>query len=214
MTTERPFAQETFARLLELVSARTPTPGGGSVAALCGALGAALGCMAVRFSMKRRESTVEHEAVLEPVERGLLECAARLAALADADAASFEAVRQARKFPQATDAERAARDVAIRSSTLDAAEVPMRTARICREAMELLDGVASALNPNLATDGGSGATLLRSGVRCAGWNVLVNLVGDASPAAAARRLELDQLLARTAELEQRLVAPCERLRPT
>jgi glutamate formiminotransferase/formiminotetrahydrofolate cyclodeaminase len=195
--------RESFDRLLERIAERTPTPGGGSVAALAGAMGGALGCMAVRFSTKRKESTPEQDAVLGTLERGLLEVAKQLTALADEDAAAFESVRAARKLPQTTDAERAARAEAIRSATVRSADVPRATAKLCREAMELIDGGLPALNPKLATDAASGAILLRAGARCAAWNVLVNLVGDETPAAIAARTELEKLLARTAELESR-----------
>jgi formiminotetrahydrofolate cyclodeaminase len=207
---ERSFAEEPFRGLLELVAARTPTPGGGSVAALAGAMGASLGCMAIRFSMKRKDAAPDQDSVLASLERGLLDAVQRLTALADEDAASYEAVRAARKLPQTTDAERAAREGSVSKASDAAAEVPLRTARVCREAMELLDGSLAALNPNLATDAASGAVLLRSGVRCAAWNVLVNLVGNSSPAAVARRQEVEQLLARSVELESRASADCER----
>jgi glutamate formiminotransferase/formiminotetrahydrofolate cyclodeaminase len=197
--------------VLELLAARTPTPGGGSAAAFGGALGAALGCMAVRFSMKRKDSTPEGDAVLATLERGLLDIAARLTKLADEDAASFEAVRAARKLPEASDAERAQRETAIRSANERAVEVPLQSARLCREAMELLEGALTTLNRNLATDAASGAILLRAGARCAGWNVLVNLVGERSPTATAHRAEVERLLARTAELEASATAWTERV---
>jgi glutamate formiminotransferase/formiminotetrahydrofolate cyclodeaminase len=203
---DAPFAQAPFAKLLELIAARTPTPGGGTVAALAGALGGALGCMAVRFSAKRKDSTPEKDAVLATVEQGLLDVAARLSRLADDDAASFEAVRAARKLPQANAEEAAARDAALRDATAHSAAIPMQTAKLCKEAMELLDGVLPALNPNLATDAASGALLLRAGVRCAGWNVLVNLVGDPSSGAEARRSEIAKLSTRAEELETRVGA--------
>jgi len=180
------FAALPFHELVQQLAARTPTPGGGTGAALGGALGAALGCMAVRFSIGRKGQPVEHDAVLAKVEAGLLRIAGEFERLADEDAASFEAVRTARGLPKATPAE--------------------QTARLCREAMECLEGSLAALNTRLATDAGSGALLLRAGARCAAWNVLVNLVGDASPAAAARRGEVTKLLTRAAELEQRIVA--------
>lgn len=200
------FAALPFHELVQQLAARTPTPGGGTGAALCGALGAALGCMAVRFSIGRKGQPVEHDAVLAKIEAGLLRIAGEFERLADEDAASFEAVRTARSLPKATPAEQAARTAAIAQATELSADVPLQTARLCREALECLEGSLAALNARLATDAGSGALLLRAGARCAAWNVLVNLVGDASPAAIARRGEVAKLLARAAELEQRIVA--------
>lgn len=201
MNRSRPFAEETFRALLDLVAARTPTPGGGSVAALCGSLGAALGCMAVRFSMKRKESTPEQDAVLATLERGLVGASERLNALADLDSDAFESLREARKRPQASEPERAARESALRAATARAAEIPLQTARLCREAMEMIAGALPALNARLATDVGSGILLLRAAGRCAGWNVRVNLAGESGPETDVLRSELDRLLARGGELE-------------
>lgn len=206
MTPEPPsFASLSFAALVEQLAARTPTPGGGTGAALAGALGAALGCMAVRFSIGKKGGPGEHDAVLSTIEAGLLRAAAELAKLADEDAASFEAVRTARKLAQGSDAEKLARTSAIATATAWSADVPMQTAKICREAMECIEGSLAVLNQRLATDAGSGALLLRAGARCAAWNVLVNLVGDASPSAATRRAEVAKLLERVAALESSIV---------
>ena len=204
------FQSQTFHALVEALAARTPTPGGGSGAALAGALGAALGCMAVRFSYGKKGEPGEHDAVLAKVDAALLAAAGALQQLADEDAASFEAVRTARKLPQSSPAEKAAREAAIAAATAHSAEVPLQTARVAREGMELIDGALSVLNVRLATDAGSGALLLRAGARAAAWNVLVNLVGDDSPAAQARRGEVAKLLARAEELERRAVAWTER----
>jgi len=202
----RPFQDETFAQLVALISARTPTPGGGTVAALAGALGAALSCMAVRFSLQRKDTPPEQEAVLQALERGLVDLAGRLQKLADEDSDAFESVRVARKLPQTNDAERAARTAAVAAASAASAEVPLRTLRLARDGLELIDGVTSALNRNLATDAASGAILLRGGARCAALNVRVNVVGDASPRAAGLRSEVAKLLQRCDELEQRVVA--------
>jgi formiminotetrahydrofolate cyclodeaminase len=207
----RPFKDETFEQLLALVAARTPTPGGGTVAALAAALGAALSCMAVRFSLQRKETPPETEAVLQTLEQGLVDLAARFQKLADEDTDSFEAVRNARKLPQGSDAEKAARKSALEAATATSAEVPLRTLRLARDGLELVDGVTSVLNRNLATDAASGALLLRSGARCAALNVRVNVVGDASPRAAALRAEVAKLLERCEELEKRVVAWTEAL---
>jgi formiminotetrahydrofolate cyclodeaminase len=204
--TTRSFARLPFHELIEQLAARTPTPGGGTGAALGGALGAALGCMAIRFSLGKKGGPGEHDTVLAEVERGLLAAAAQLSHLADEDAASFEAVRGARKLPQSSDAEKAARSSAIAAAIDHASAVPLQTARSCREAMECLEGALQVMNPRLATDAGSGALLLRAGARCAAWNVLVNLVGDSTPAATAKRNDVSKLLARVAELESRIAA--------
>ncbi len=204
------FRDAPFTQLVEQLAARTPTPGGGTGAALAGSLGAALGCMAVRFSFGKKGEPSEHDPVLAKVEAALLAVAVELQRLGDADAASFEAVRSARKLPQASAEEKAARTAAVAAATAHSADVPLQTLRVAREAMELVDGTLAVVNQRLATDAGSGALLLRAGARCAAWNVLVNLVGDESAPAAARRGEVAKLLARVDELERRAVAWTER----
>jgi formiminotetrahydrofolate cyclodeaminase len=202
----RPFREESFEQLVLLIAARTPTPGGGTAAALAGALGAGLACMALRFSLKRKEGPAESDAVAGAVEGGLLDLVKRFEQLADADTDAFEAVRSARKLPQGSEAERAARESALATANAAAAEVPLSTLRLARDGLELIAGVTSVLNRNLATDAASGAILLRGGARCAALNVDVNLVGDGSERAAALRAEVARLLERCDELERSVVA--------
>jgi len=202
----RPFREEPFEQLVALIAARTPTPGGGTVAALAGALGAGLACMALRFSLKRKEAPPDQEAVLGAVERGLLDLVARFEQLADDDSDAFESVRTARKLPQTNDDETRSRAAAVAQASAASADVPLKTLRLARDGLELIEGVTSALNRNLATDAASGAILLRGEARCAALNVDVNLVGDASEWAAVLRAEVSRLLERCDELERGVVA--------
>ena len=202
----RPFGDETFESLIELVAGRTPTPGGGTVAALANALGAALACMAVRFSIGRKTSTPESDAVASALELNLVDLGQRFLRLADEDSDAFERVRSARKLPQTTPAEVAARATAIEAATQESAAVPLRTMRLARDGLEVLDGATGALNPNLATDAASGALLMRAGARCAALNVRVNLVGDDSPGATTLREEVETILLRCAAIEERVAS--------
>jgi formiminotetrahydrofolate cyclodeaminase len=202
----RPFRDEPFDQLVELIAARTPTPGGGTVAALAGALGAGLSCMALRFSLKRKEGPAEQDAVLGAVEAGLLDLVKRFEQLADDDSDAFESVRTARKLPQSSDAEKSARAAAIAAASAASAEIPLRTLRLARDGLELIEGVTSVVNRNLATDAASGAILLRGGARCAALNVDVNLVGDPSERAASLRAEVAKLLERCDALERNVMA--------
>jgi formiminotetrahydrofolate cyclodeaminase len=200
------FSTQSFADLLERIAAKTATPGGGTAAALAGAMGAALGVMAVRFSAGRKSSTPEQDAVLATVEAGLVRADQALRALADEDAAGDERVREARKLPKGTPQEVRTRSDAIAAANVLAVEVPWRTARVCRDALELLEGASAALNPSLATDAGSGGAFLQAAARAACWNVLVNLVGDRSADAASRRADVERLRERLQTVERRLQA--------
>jgi formiminotetrahydrofolate cyclodeaminase len=202
----RPFREESFEQLVALIAARTPTPGGGTVAALAGALGAGLACMALRFSLKRKDAPPDQEAVLGAVESGLLDLVRRFEPLADDDSDAFESVRIARKLPQKNDEEKRARDAAVAQASAASADVPLKTLRLARDGLELIEGVTSVLNKNLATDAASGAILLRGGARCAALNVDVNLVGDTSERASTLRAEVARLLDRCDELERGVVA--------
>jgi formiminotetrahydrofolate cyclodeaminase len=162
--------------------------------------------MALRFSLKRKEAPPEQEAVLGAVERGLLDLVTRFEQLADDDSDAFESVRSARKLPQTNDEEKRARAAAVAQASAASADVPLKTLRLARDGLELIEGVTSVLNRNLATDAASGAILLRGGARCAALNVDVNLVGDASERAAALRAEVSRLLERCDELERAVVA--------
>jgi formiminotetrahydrofolate cyclodeaminase len=200
----RPFSEETLHALLDLIAARTPTPGGGTVAAVAGALGAALGCMAIRFSEGRKDSTPGRDAVLGTVAANLLGLVRAFERLADEDSAAYERVRDARRMPQNGDAEKSARAEALAGAIRTAADVPLKTARLCRDGLELLDGASSAIHRNLATDAASGAFLFRAGARAAALNVRVNLGNDATPEAAAALEELGRILRRCEDLERRL----------
>lgn len=198
------FSTQSFASLLERIAAKTATPGGGTAAALAGAMGAALGVMAVRFSTGRKGSTPEQDAVLATVESGLVRADLALRTLADEDAAAYERVREARKLPKGTPQEERTRADAIAAANALAVEIPWRTARVCRDALELLEGATAALNPNLATDAGSGGTFLKAAARAACWNVLVNLVGDRGADATSRRADVERLRERLQAVEGRL----------
>ena len=101
------------------VAAPTPTPGGGSVAALAGALAAGLGEMVCGVSLKRKSLGAHHPA-LEATRARLAALRERLMEIVDLDAQSYEAVMRAFKLPKSTEAEQAARDQAIEAASKQA----------------------------------------------------------------------------------------------
>ena len=133
------------------VAADTPTPGGGSVSALAGALAAALGEMVSRLTLKKK-SFAEHYKTVE-------ESLARLAALRDRlldnidrDAKSYEAVMAAIKLPKATESEKAARAKAIEEASKSAATVPLETAELAAEVSRLIESLRAVTIPQAASD--------------------------------------------------------------
>ena len=161
--------------LAELASSK-PTPGGGSVAALCGALGASLGSMVCSLTIgKKKYVDVEEDmkTVLAQTERLRVE----LEQLIDEDAAAFDKVMVAMKLPKETDEEKAVRRDAIQDTLVDAAMVPLAVMQKCVEVVELSETVAAKGNKNAVSDAGVAALVGRAGAHAAKLNVLINLGG-------------------------------------
>ena len=194
----------TLTQFAEQTAARSPTPGGGSVAAYVGALGAALGSMAASFTLGRKGFEA-HEVTLSAEIAGLQTLRVRLAALVDEDAKSYDKVTAAFGLPKATDAEKAARKLAIEAATKDAMQTPLGTCRLAVEALVVLDGLAGHVNPNLASDVAVGAGALGACYRGAWVNVLINLSGLKDEALRAKVLaEGEALGAQARQIEERV----------
>jgi len=194
----------TLARFAEETAARSPTPGGGSVAAYIGGLGAALGAMAASFTQGRK-GFESHEATLSAEIARLATLRTRLVALVDADAASYDKVTTAFGLPKASDAEKAARKVAVEAALRDAMQTPLGTCRLAVEALEVLDSLANHVNSNLASDVAVGAHALGACYRGAWVNVLINLSGLKDDVLRARVLaEGEALGAKARQIEDRV----------
>lgn len=133
------------------VSDATPTPGGGSVSALAGALAAALGEMVVKLTI-RRKSYADRSKPLEESLAQLLRLRDRLLENIDRDAASYNAVVAAMKLPNSTDSERAAREKAIEEASKTAATVPLDTAEISQETARVIHSLRNITLPQAASD--------------------------------------------------------------
>jgi formiminotetrahydrofolate cyclodeaminase len=158
----------------ELVAASTPTPGGGSVAAYCGVLGASLGQMVCNLTIGKQKYA-DAEPRLREVKSQLERLSARLRELIAEDAASFEAVLQAYRLPKETDEQKAERSARIQVALRGAVDVPFETAKRGYEVLRLLAELALIGNPNALSDVAVGAQLAQVAVRGASYNVGVNL---------------------------------------
>jgi len=156
------------------VAAPTATPGGGSVSALAGALGAALGEMVCGLTLKRK-SFQAHHTTLEATRARLVELRKRLMENIDRDAQSYETVMAAFKLPNATQAEQVLRGRAIEEASKKAASVPLETADLAAEASRLVDGLRSQTIPQAASDLAVALSLLRTAKDGAIENVRANL---------------------------------------
>lgn len=203
----QPFDQLPLRALLEQLSSREPIPGGGSAAALAGALGAALLSMVTALTEGRTASD-DDAAALADVSAAAGAAEAELRALVTRDADAYRAVVAARRMPRDSESQRAARAERVRLATRGATEVPLRTARTALETLELAERLVPVGNPNAISDVGVAAHLAAAGVRGALLNVRINLpslgaLESEDPLATARD-EVDELLARAAATEARV----------
>lgn len=152
----------------------SPAPGGGSVAALCGALAASLAAMVANVSATRRgwETRIAEFSSIA-VEGQQLKT--RLLNLVQTDTDAFNAVLEAYRLPKGSEEEKAARQAAIEAANQHAAVVPLQIARTAAQCFDLLEAMARDGNPNAVTDAGVGVLCAHSAVQGAVFNVRINL---------------------------------------
>lgn len=165
---------ETVSGFTASVASATPAPGGGSVAAHVGALGAALAQMVAGLTVGRKKYAAVDA---EMKELGLKAAAlvTNLRGLVERDARAYEGVTTAYKLPKETDPQTARRTAAIDDALVHAAEVPLETARACAAVAELAAIAAERGNTNAASDAGVAALLAEAACRGAVYNVRINV---------------------------------------
>lgn len=166
--TLRDFADET--------ASESPAPGGGSIAAYMGALGAALATMVANLSAHKPGWDDRWEKFSDHAEKGR-DILDRLIALVDEDTEAFNRIMACFAMSKATEEEKEARAHALEEATIYAAEVPLKTMRTAFEAFDLLEAMASEGNPNSVSDAGVGALAVRSAILGAQLNVKINAAG-------------------------------------
>jgi formiminotetrahydrofolate cyclodeaminase len=171
-----PYSTMALADLLDAFASNEPVPGGGSASALAGALGTSLLLMVAGMT-KTKSGTPEETADLSEASARLRPLRERLAALVDTDSDAYAAVAASFKLPKDTDAQKATRKNAIQVATRHAAEVPLETMRVCRDAVRHSVIVARNGNRNAASDIGVALELLMAALKGAGLNVEINLSG-------------------------------------
>jgi formiminotetrahydrofolate cyclodeaminase len=164
----------TLGEFLGRLGSSDPTPGGGAAAAVVGALGAALVEMTANLTLGRpRLADVQEQA--RRIQERAAELRARLEQLGDADAEAFDRVTAAYRLPRADDAQKAARTQAIQAALRVAADVPLETARISAEVVELAEEAAPVLNAAVISDVLVGALMAQAALNGAALNVEINL---------------------------------------
>lgn len=199
-------AEEKVASLIDLTcrgfadetASESPAPGGGSISAYLGALGAALATMVANLSSHKAGWDDRWEEFSDWAVKGQ-KIKDELLFLVDEDTNSFNKVMDAFGLPKTTDEEKAARTAAIQEATKYATEIPFRTMQRAFDAFEIIKAMAEEGNPNSVSDAGVGAICARSAVMGAYLNVKINAAG------LKDRVFADDLLAKGAEIERKAI---------
>jgi formiminotetrahydrofolate cyclodeaminase len=196
--------QDSVEVFLERLASADATPGGGSAAAVMGAMGAALAAMVCRLTVGK----ADYQAVQAEMQQALIEADAlrqRLAAMVAEDVAAFDALMGAYRLPKAGDAEKAARSAAIQAGLQGATEAPLQCARACADVVRLCARVAQHGNLNVISDAGVGVLAAAAALRSAALNVYINAPSIKDRAFAEARLaEVEALQAEVLPLAERV----------
>ena len=195
---------------LTALASSAPAPGGGGGAAMAGALAAALASMVCNLTIGKEKFAAQEcevKALLQEAEQVRQD----LLALVEDDAAVFNSFMACYKLPKTTDAEKAARTAAIRKAAKQAAVVPLAIARACYKVLQLAHRLVIIGNPGVITDGACSALLARAALRCAEYNVRINL-GLTKDEAYNEQVaaELNKLLKTAEELEEQALAATDK----
>ena len=169
------------ADFLQQLGSASPAPGGGSAAALAGAVAGAL-CAMVASLTEGKEKHRASWSDMEKVRREAAVLEGRLRALVDEDTEAFLAVMAARRLPRGSEEERETRASALQDAILRAARAPLATLSAIRSLSELPGIAADRGSPGCITDAGTAAQMLLAGGMAAAWNVRVNLPSLEDPA--------------------------------
>jgi formiminotetrahydrofolate cyclodeaminase len=201
MIIEQPVTQ-----FLDELASSAATPGGGSGAAIMGALGAALVSMVCNLTIGKK-----NYAEVEPEMRSVLHDAEalrqRLADMVAEDIAAFNGLMAAYGLPKLSDEDKAARGAAIQHALRAATEAPLACARACAEVIKLSMRAAEVGNRNVLSDAGVGALAAQAALRSAALNVDINVPSLQDQVfAQACREEMDALLASAVPLSEQAIA--------
>ena len=190
-------------------SRESPAPGGGTIAAYMGALGAALGTMVANLSSHKAGWDERCPEFSQWAERGQI-LKDNLLHLVDEDTEAFNEIMAAFAMPKLTEQDKALRSQAIQNATLHAAEVPLQTMKASMEVFDLCRAMAAEGNPASVSDAGVGALAARAAVLGAGLNVKIN-AGSLKDRSSADALiaEADRLIGDANKAEQEVLAIVE-----
>lgn len=185
----------TLTAFADETSSESPAPGGGSISAYMGALGAALGAMVANLSAHKAGWDDRWEEFSNVAEEGR-RLQERLIHLVDEDTEAFNRIMNVFAMPKKTEAEKEARAKALEEATLYATQVPLETMKAAVAVFDVVGKMAETGNPASVTDAGVGALAARAAVRGAHLNVRINAAG------LKDRAKADELLAEAEAIEK------------
>ena len=169
MTSTPDILQNTVEEFIEATGAKTPTPGGGSVAGVVGALGAALGRMTLNFS-KGKKSLTEHEPYYTELQQRLETACRTFVELVSSDIAAYQAYQQANRLPDGDE-----KTLAVEEATITAIDVPRRTTQASLDLLVDMKELAGKCNKWLITDLLAAGALAVAAATLSDYNVRINL---------------------------------------
>jgi glutamate formiminotransferase/formiminotetrahydrofolate cyclodeaminase len=174
--TQKQLVDYTITDFINETASDSPAPGGGSVSALCAALGVGLGAMVANLSADKRgweERTQEFSVWAEKAQ----EIKEELIFLIDEDTNAFNGIMSAFQLPKSSDDEKKIRSEAIESASIYATEIPLKTIEVAVKSIDILDYMVKHGNPNSITDAAVGLLCIKTAIRGAYFNVMVNAKG-------------------------------------
>lgn len=162
------------AEFVDLLASDAPAPGGGSAAALEGALGAALTAMVCGLTVGKKKYA-EFEELAQSAQAKALDLKARFVDVMDRDTEAFNVVSAAFGMPKVTDEEKAARSAAIQKGLEGCTKTPFEMMELAVETLELTASILGKSNDSAASDLGVSALSLRAAIQGAWLNVLINI---------------------------------------
>ncbi|MCQ2512770.1 MAG: cyclodeaminase/cyclohydrolase family protein [Lachnospiraceae bacterium] len=187
-------SEKTLPDFIEVLASKEAVPGGGGAAALCGAIGTALGNMVGSLTVgKKKYADVEEEIIALKAKSDALQ--KRFLELIDEDAKGFEPLSKAYGLPATTDEEKAHKAEVLEQCSKDACQVPMEIMECCAQAIDIIAEFAAKGSALAVSDAGCGATICKSAMFAASLNIFINTKGmaDRDYAAALNEKALNML---------------------
>ncbi|MDB5127570.1 glutamate formimidoyltransferase [Mucilaginibacter sp.] len=189
----------TLADFADETASESPAPGGGSISAYMGALGASLATMVANLSSHKKGWDSRWEEFGNWAAQGQ-NYKGELLRLVDLDTTAFNKIMEAFSLPKANDIEKATRDIAIQDATRYAIEIPFKVMQTSFESLTLIKAMVETGNQNSVTDAGVAALCARSAVIGAFMNVKINASGYRD------KTFVDDILKRGEEIEKKAIA--------